>query len=138
MIRAAETDDLATCLALRRAVFVDEQGVSPTEEVDGRDGQAVHFLCHAADRPIGAARMLITGGTGKIGRVCVLRDARGTGAGLALMEAAHAAARARGLTRVVLGAQTHALRFYERLGYAAFGDPFDDAGIPHRMMERAP
>ncbi|MEO0503034.1 MAG: GNAT family N-acetyltransferase, partial [Pseudomonadota bacterium] len=36
-----------------------------------------------------------------------------------------------------LGAQTHALSFYEKLGFEAFGPVYDDAGIPHRDMERA-
>jgi ElaA protein len=38
------------------------------------------------------------------------------------------------VTKVKLGAQTHALGFYERLGFTAIGDEFDDAGIPHREM----
>ena len=37
---------------------------------------------------------------------------------------------------VALSAQTHALGFYERLGYAAYGPEFDDAGLPHRWMRR--
>ena len=39
-----------------------------------------------------------------------------------------------GVTKVKLGAQTHALGFYERLGFTAYGPEFDDAGIPHREM----
>jgi predicted GNAT family N-acyltransferase len=42
----------------------------------------------------------------------------------------------RGLTAVDLHAQTHALGFYERLGYQAYGPEFPDAGIPHRAMRR--
>jgi predicted GNAT family N-acyltransferase len=38
---------------------------------------------------------------------------------------------------VDLGAQTHAMGFYERLGYQAYGPVFDDAGIPHRSMRRS-
>ena len=40
-----------------------------------------------------------------------------------------------GVTRAALGAQLDALGFYERLGFTAYGDVFDDAGIDHRMME---
>ncbi|MYS54571.1 GNAT family N-acetyltransferase, partial [Streptomyces sp. SID6013] len=47
------------------------------------------------------------------------------------------AARERGLTAVDLHAQTHALGFYERLGYQAYGPEFPDAGIPHRAMRRS-
>lgn len=52
------------------------------------------------------------------------------------MRAIEEAARARGLTAVDLHAQTHALGFYEKLGYEAYGPEFPDAGIPHRAMRR--
>jgi ElaA protein len=75
------------------------------------------------------------GETGKIGRVCVLAEARGTGLGAQLMQAAVTRFRSvPGVTKVKLGAQTHALGFYERLGFTAIGPEFDDAGIPHREM----
>jgi len=40
-------------------------------------------------------------------------------------------------THAVLGSQTHAIGFYERLGFTPFGPEYDDAGIPHRDMRRA-
>ena len=106
-----------------------------TPRVDGRDGEAVHLLATRDGAPVGTARLLITGGKGKIGRVCVLREARGTGLGAALIAAALESLRKRGCATAVLGAQTHALGFYERLGFAAFGPEYLDAGIPHRDME---
>jgi len=39
-----------------------------------------------------------------------------------------------GVTRVILGARTRAIGFYEGLGFVAEGPEFDDAGIPHRLM----
>ena len=39
-----------------------------------------------------------------------------------------------GITRAKLGAQTHAIGFYEKLGFAPYGPEYDDAGIPHRDM----
>jgi predicted GNAT family N-acyltransferase len=47
------------------------------------------------------------------------------------------AARARGDREVALSAQTHAIRFYERFGFVAEGEQYDDAGIPHRWMRLA-
>ncbi len=41
-----------------------------------------------------------------------------------------------GISQVKLGAQVHALGFYEALGFEAFGPVYDDAGIPHRDMVR--
>ncbi|MEL7089395.1 MAG: GNAT family N-acetyltransferase, partial [Planctomycetota bacterium] len=64
--------------------------------------------------------------------------ARGTGLGAAIILGCLDVARAQpGVTTAKLGAQTHALSFYEKLGFAAFGPVYDDAGIPHRDMERA-
>ncbi|WP_415405042.1 GNAT family N-acetyltransferase [Tateyamaria sp. SN3-11] len=134
----SQTDDIATCLALRRTVFIEEQGVSEAEEVDGRDGEALHVLATLDGAPLGCARILVTDNMAKIGRVCVLKEGRGTGLGAAIIEACLDVARAQpGLTKAKLGAQTHALSFYEKLGFEAFGPVYDDAGIPHRDMERA-
>ncbi|WP_299592182.1 GNAT family N-acetyltransferase [uncultured Tateyamaria sp.] len=132
-----QTDDLAACHALRRTVFIEEQGVSEAEEVDGRDKDALHVLAHVEGTPMGCARILVQGSVAKIGRVCVLKEARGTGLGAAIIQAClNVARRQGGVSKAKLGAQTHALAFYERLGFAAFGPIYDDAGIPHRDMER--
>lgn len=135
MIDIALTQDIAACRALRRTVFIEEQGVSEAEEVDDLDDAALHLLAKAGDRPVGSARLLIFGDTGKIGRVCVLPDQRGTGLGAALIRAAVSQFRTMpGIARVKLGAQTHALGFYEKLGFTAFGPEYMDAGIAHRDM----
>ncbi|WP_299139972.1 GNAT family N-acetyltransferase [uncultured Tateyamaria sp.] len=133
----AQTDDLATCLELRRVVFMEEQGVSEAEERDGRDGDALHVLATRDGVALGCARILVAEGVAKIGRVCVLQEARGTGLGAAIITACLDVARAQpGVTRAKLGAQVHALAFYEKLGFTAFGPIYDDAGIPHRDMDR--
>jgi len=131
----ALTRDIATCRALRRAVFIDEQGVPEADEVDDLDGEALHLLAVDSGRPVGSARLLLRGDSVKVGRVCVLADQRGQGLGAALMRAAIEVARGLpGVRRVKLGAQTHALGFYERLGFVASGPEYLDAGIPHRDM----
>lgn len=131
----APTRDIAACRALRRTVFIEEQGVSEADEIDDRDDDAVHLLAQVDGRPVGSARLLRDGATGKIGRVCVLRDMRGTGLGAALIRAAIAEFREMpGITKVKLGAQTHATGFYARLGFTEVGPEYMDAGIPHRDM----
>lgn len=131
----APTTDIATCRHLRRVVFIEEQGVAESDEVDDLDDQAIHLLATVDGVPVGSARLLTYGDVGKVGRVCVLASQRGTGLGAALMRAAVDVFRAMpGMKKVKLGAQVHALGFYERLGFVALGDVFDDAGIPHREM----
>ena len=134
MTAIAVTEDIAACLRIRETVFTGEQGVSREEDVDGRDPEAIHLLATRDGIAIGTARILIKGEVGKIGRVAVLKETRGLGIGRDLMLSALDQCRAQGLTRATLGAQTHALAFYEALGFTAIGPEFLDAGIPHREM----
>ncbi|MCC5963400.1 MAG: GNAT family N-acetyltransferase [Rhodobacteraceae bacterium] len=135
--KIALTDDLQTCLALRRVVFIEEQKVPEAEEVDGRDDDALHLLAQIDGVPVGCARLLLSGETGKIGRVCVLGNLRGQGIGAALIRTALEVLRDRpGITQARLGAQIHAIGFYEALGFAAEGPEYLDAGIRHRDMIR--
>ncbi len=136
MTEIIETTDLAACHALRRAVFIDEQGVPEADEWDDLDGEAVHLLALDAGRAVGTARLLHRGDIGKIGRVCVLKSARGTGLGAALIAEGCTRLRALGCTSAKLGAQVHAIPFYEKLGFTVCGPVYDDAGIPHRDMEK--
>ena len=136
MITVGPTTDIAACQALRRTVFIEEQGVSETDELDGRDAEALHLLAWDGDAPVGTARLLVSGDIGKIGRVCVLPPYRKNGFGTALIGAALDMLRAQpGLTTARLGSQTHAILFYERLGFTAHGPVYDDAGIDHRDMD---
>lgn len=133
--KIALSDDIATCQRLRRIVFIEEQGVSEADEVDGLDDQAMHVLARLDGEPVGSARLLAKGETLKIGRVCVLKASRGTGLGAALIRKSLEIGREKGFNRALLGSQTHAIPFYEGLGFVAFGPVYDDAGIPHRDME---
>ena len=135
MIEILVTEDLTHCHALRRAVFIDEQGVSEAEEMDDLDDQAIHLLALVDGKALGTARLFIQGEIGKIGRVCVAKEARGTGLGLELMRGAMAElSRQEGIKTLKLSAQCYAIGFYEKLGFSAYGPVYDDAGIPHRDM----
>ncbi|MEV2196056.1 GNAT family N-acetyltransferase [Streptomyces phaeochromogenes] len=148
VVRVAEDPaDREACFAVRKEVFVVEQGVPEDIEYDSYDADALHVVAVREDGlPFGAGRLLYgevaaakTGGepgVGSLGRLAVLKAARGLGVGVALVRGIEDAARARGLTAVDLHAQTHALGFYERLGYVAYGPEFLDAGIAHLAMRR--
>jgi predicted GNAT family N-acyltransferase len=132
--------DVQQCLRLRWTVFVEEQGVRPSDELDAHDStDAVHALALLRGVPCGAGRLIfIAPGIAKIQRMAVIDDARGRGVGKALLEFLEAEARRRGATRLTLSAQVRARPFYEAAGYAASGEPFDDGtGIPHVSMEKS-
>lgn len=120
---------------VRIAVFCIEQDVPAELEWDGIDGRCEHALAvDAGGRAIGCGRLLPDG---HIGRMAVLREWRDRGVGGALLEHFIALARERGHAVARLNAQTRAIPFYEAHGFAATGDEFDDAGIPHRAMSLA-
>ena len=133
-IEASITDDVATCHAIRAEVFVVEQGISLEEDIDGLDEEATHFLLHVDGSAVGTARVLVSDGVGKVGRVAILKSHRGQGLGNVIMGAISDHARDAGLKKLVLGSQTTATGFYEGLGYVAEGDEFMDAGIQHMKM----
>jgi ElaA protein len=122
--------------AIRIAVFVEEQGVSRAQEIDGRDDAARHLLALQDGEPVGTLRLrwVDAGRVAKIERVAVLPRARGAKIGRALVEAALAAARAAGAEAAMLHAQTGAQRFYARLGFVASGPEFVEDGILHVAM----
>ena len=135
-IEVSKVTDLTVSLSIRYDVFVVEQNVPVELERDELDAMALHFLGRVDDVPTGTARIVVKDDTGKIGRVAVLKAARGNGLGTALVRTCLDELRKTpGVMRAALGAQLDALGFYERLGFVAYGDVFDDAGIDHRMME---
>ncbi|WP_282092400.1 GNAT family N-acetyltransferase [Epibacterium ulvae] len=132
-----ETRDFSACHALRLAIFIEEQGVPEADEWDTLDDDAIHLIATIDGSPVGTARLLRNGETGKIGRICVVKSQRGTGLGAAIVRAAIARLENEPeLTRLMLGAQEYAIGFYEKLGFTLCGPVYDDGGIPHRDMER--
>jgi predicted GNAT family N-acyltransferase len=137
--------EIDSCYAIRNAVFIQEQNVPVEIEMDSYDGTAIHILAYCNGEVCGAARLIISEdeapGTqvGKIGRVCVLASHRRRGIGRKVMEFAveelRRSLRSGGKAR--LGAQTHALAFYESVGFRLIpGDNYMAAGgVPHRDME---
>ena len=113
-------------------MFVNEQGVPKHLEIDGLDQSSYHFLATTSGgEHVGTARLLQTG---QIGRMAVLKTYRGSGIGRQLLECAVAKALELKFSEIFLHAQTHAIDFYARNGFEAYGREFDDAGIPHRSM----
>lgn len=127
----------AELAAVRRAVFIAEQGVPEELEWDDKDGHALHVLAtDPGGTPIGTARLVPEGAAARIGRMAVVKPWRGRGVGGAMLALLMGEAARRGFREVFLDAQTHAVPFYERFGFRAQGEEFFDAGIPHRRMRR--
>ena len=52
-----------------------------------------------------------------------------------MMGAAMEIAKARGERRFNLTSQSDKVALYEKLGFVAFGDEFEEGGLPHRKMK---
>lgn len=135
-IELGHWDDLrGLATPIRFTVFVEEQKVPAELEIDDQDPACLHALAFDAKGTAVATGRLLP--DGHIGRMAVLQQARGSGVGTAVLQALMQAARSRGHRSVVLSAQTHAVPFYARLGFATEGEVYDDCGIPHIDMRRA-
>jgi predicted GNAT family N-acyltransferase len=136
IVEVQSRERLEQAFAIRRAVFVHEQGVSEALEIDGRDDEAQHLLALHDDEPVGTLRVrwIEDRRVAKIERVAVLPRARGAKVGQTLIEAALAVARTAGADAAMLHAQTTVQDFYARLGFVAFEPEFIEDGIPHVVM----
>lgn len=118
--------------AVRTPVFIQEQLVTPEFEWDGKDASAVHLLALSGEEAIACLRII---NDQKIGRMAVLKDWRGMGIGMALIQKALEIIKNNGEASAYLSAQTHAIGFYERAGFVVTSEEYCDVDIPHVDME---
>jgi predicted GNAT family N-acyltransferase len=130
--------DMERAWAIRRRVFIEEQRVLEEIEMDADDAHAFHALAVLDGVAIGCGRMVDhDAGEVKIGRMAVLREHRNTGIGAEILRFLVDRARARGIRKAILHAQLTAEGFYLKEGFTPVGEVFEEAGIAHRLMERA-
>ena len=137
-VKLVTTDeDRERAFALRKEVFVKEQGVPLTLELDEHDATAIHFIVNDGNDTIATARLReIEPKIGKVERVCVLSSYRGKRLGVLIMETVEQYASSIDFQKLKLNAQSYAVPFYEKLGYVVTSPEFMDADIPHRAMEK--
>jgi predicted GNAT family N-acyltransferase len=137
IVQVHSRERLEQAFAIRKAVFVQEQGVSEALEIDGRDDEAQHLLALQQGHPVGTLRLrwVEDGRVAKIERIAVLPRARGAKVGQDLVAAALSLARTAGAEVAMLHAQKIVQGFYAKLGFIAFGPEFTEDGIPHVAMQ---
>jgi predicted GNAT family N-acyltransferase len=119
---------------IRKKVFIEEQKVAPELEWDGMDEKAIHFLVFKDEKAIGCARAIVIKSRMQLGRMAVLKEYRGQGAGSTLIEKAIVTAKLKQLSGIHISAQCNAINFYVKFGFEVMGDTYLDAEILHRDM----
>lgn len=123
---------------IREAVFVKEQGFR--DEFDETDASAVHIVMFDdAGVPVGTCRVFWDVGRASyiLGRLAVLKERRGEQLGSAIVREAERYVQKTGQAQLALHAQCTASVFYEKLGYAAFGEVEPEQGCPHVWMKKS-
>lgn len=132
-------EDLKHAFALRKEIFVQEQGVPAEDEFDQFDqlnGEAKHILLVLEEMPIGTGRLRLTGEYGKLERICILKDYRIHGFGKELIKALEVLAHKQSKSKIRLHGQAQAVEFYKKLGYQVSSGLFMEDGIAHYVMEK--
>ena len=136
-LKTGHWDELGwDAMEVRIEVFVDEQRIALELENDADDHSAFHAVAYNGIGQAVATGRLLAGqnGQGRIGRMAVKRVLRGSGQGAVVLAALLAEATRRGDHELALHAQTSAQGFYERRGFKARGDVFDEVGLTHIEM----
>jgi len=122
---------------VRKEVFVKEQKVPEAEEYDEIDLKAYHIIAYVDNVPVATGRLFTEQNTWFVGRICVLKEYRKKRIGKLIIECLLEKALILGATELHLHAQTHALNFYKKFGFRAYGNTFSEAGIEHISMLKA-
>lgn len=130
--------ELEEALDIRKRVFVEEQGISETLEIDGNDSSALHIIVKKGDIAVGTIRIrFLDNRQAKLERMAILKPSRGAGIGKGIITFLEEELKRRGIEQIVLHAQYYVKDFYTKCGFRETGLPFLDADIQHIRMEKA-
>lgn len=131
ILTAQWAEDSVGLSQLRNRVFVDEQKVPLSLEIDDLDAECQHVKALIDDVIIGTGRLLPNG---SIGRMCVLGEYRNRGIGTMMLKNLVQQAMDGGYQKLSLNSQSYAIPFYQKFGFTTDSEEFIEAGIPHRRM----
>jgi len=125
---------------IRREVFGAELGFPKNINFDEIDEIAIHAVVYKDINrtiPVATGRLYKTGEGQdyKIGRIAVKKEERGQGFGDFIVRMLVDKGLMMGADRVIVGAQPHAIKFYEKIGFKRTGECYKEADIEHTVME---
>ncbi len=123
--------------SLRYEVLRKPLGMEPGSELFAFEHESSHLVAVNAGAVVGCVLFHRDGeGGGRLFQMAIRRSMRRSGLGSRLVRALELCLATEGIIRVLLHARESVAVFYERLGYARVGEPYDELGIPHVIMER--
>lgn len=131
-----DTANFQKALFVRGIVFCEEQNVEYSNEIDGMDISAIHFLVTYKSEPIATARLRLFPEYAKIERLAVRKNYRKMNIGKNLFQYVINYISELNFNKIVIHAQKYLLDFYENFGFNKKGDIFLDANIEHYYMEK--
>lgn len=138
--RVMTQEQLDSCLNVRKEVFVQEQHVDISIEMDEYDridsDEVKHVIAVYQGEAVGTLRYFKEDNRYKVGRVAVLSSYRGFDIGTKMLDYVEKQALNNGIEEIYLGAQCRSMNFYFRNGYLAYGDIYEEANIEHQYMKK--
>ena len=134
---AHDRTTLAAHFAIRRSVFVEDQGLFEHDDRDERDDDpaTLHVVGMTGDQVAGAVRLYpLDDGLWKGDRLAVRPNERALQLGAMLVRFAVRTAGEHGGRLMVARVQVRNVHFFERLGWHRDGDPGPMLGVTHQPM----
>ena len=126
--------DVDEPFAIRREVFVEEQGAPEAEEFDSFDESALHLMVYVEEVPAATGRIWHDGKGFRIGRLAVSKPYRGQQIGDLALRLLIYKALASGAETLTVSAQTYIASLYAKFGFKPVGEEYMEAGRPHIEM----
>ena len=120
---------------LRHQVFVQEQGVPESIEIDQLDEAACHLIALHQGEACGVMRILLDVDHAKFGRLATHPSYRKQGIATGMIRQSLRFCYLAGINTIFLNSQSYITHFYVKLGFEVKGNKFIEAGIPHIPME---
>ena len=124
-------EDYKRVLTIRRTVFIEEQNVPESLEIENED-ESFHVLALFGDMSVGTGRWRKTSEGYKLERFAVLKEFRTKGIGRDIVKFVLNQIPSQDM--IYLHAQESVIKFYKDLGFTIIGSTFIEADIVHAKM----
>lgn len=132
------SEDYGRLLELRRVVLREPLGLDWSAVDLQHEADEWHFGAWDGEDPVGCVSIRwLGGGRVKLRQMAVAAASQGLGVGRVLVDEVLRVVAAEGVRVVELHSREEAVGFYEQLGFAVDGEPFEEVGIRHRRMAKA-